>query len=74
MKTFEEYEENEPILIPWRTGTLVTACCCCGLVHQHHYHVDGDTLVVQIVRDNEFTEKHRKEVGLSIHLEDENVR
>jgi len=73
-RIFDEYKNDEAIKIPWKTGGLAVACCCCGLVHQHGYEVIGDTIVVRINRDEELTERHRKQVGLSIHLEDENVR
>ena len=73
MPDWERLADGEAIVFDKDINEAYIACCDCGLTHKYRVvHDDGDILM-RVYRQPEMTKQHRKESGIKVIVEAENV-
>ena len=64
---YNNISDGETIDINWRgREALSLSCCDCGLVHYVRFFATGKSVRMKLWRDDESTEEHRAERGISV--------
>lgn len=65
-KLYPDYRAGEKVTIRFKQEDFNMACCDCNLVHKLRFTVKGNTLIMQVWRDNRATAQLRRRRGVPI--------
>lgn len=60
------YVDNAAIKFNWKTNYLKFACCDCGLVHDFHFIVENNILMILVKRNDKSTSQFRRHKNASL--------